>query len=405
MSISSNKKIRALLILILCAILVAGICQAALAAPSNTLDRNALGSITLYPTYDGKAISGGTFDIYKVATLNSSGQYLFDLYGTFINAAGEVDINKANTARELETAAKTLAKYINNVPAAEIIHLDRDIDGNTVNNLSTGAYLIIQTSIGSPYTVAAPFLVFIPSYDNEDGWQYNITAKPKLDRTDEEFTRVSVTKIWNDAGLEATRPSSVKVSLFRNGTQYGGVVTLSKDNNWKYSWRNLDARYTWTVREVEQDGNYIITIDRSGTSFTITNTPKAPPPLASTINVTKLWSGDDSSTRPKSVDVTLYRDGSAYATVTLNAANNWSYAWAGLGDGYTWTVRETSVPAGYTAAVTQSGYTFTVTNTYHGDKTPQTGLIQWPIPVLCLVALCCFIAAAAVNNRRKRHGG
>ena len=83
-----------------------------------------------------------------------------------------------------------------------------------------------------------------------------------------------------------------------------------------------------------------------------------------TRNVTKVWKDDAAANRPDSITVNILYDGSVHQKVTLNAANDWTYAWKTSGGG--WTVEEANVPAGYTSSVSTSGNDFIITNTYTG---------------------------------------
>lgn len=67
--------------------------------------------------------------------------------------------------------------------------------------------------------------------------------------------------------------------------------------------------------------------------------------------VTKLWQGDSASARPESVRVAIYDGDALYQEVTLDASNNWTFAWDGEGS---WSVREKDVPSGYTCSVLAS---------------------------------------------------
>lgn len=93
-----------------------------------------------------------------------------------------------------------------------------------------------------------------------------------------------------------------------------------------------------------------------------------------TVNVKKVWGIDDGGQRPDSVSVQLMRDGEPFgAPVTLNDANDWSYAWNDLESGHNWTVVELNVPDGFKATVSQSGDTFTIIN---DDTTEETTEIR-----------------------------
>lgn len=82
------------------------------------------------------------------------------------------------------------------------------------------------------------------------------------------------------------------------------------------------------------------------------------------VEVEKHWKDDNNkgNFRPESIQVTLYNNGEAEETVTLNAANNWRYVWDNLDNNGTWTVKEDEVPAGYKSTVTSEGNSFVITN-------------------------------------------
>lgn len=135
------------------------------------------------------------------------------------------------------------------------------------------------------------------------------------------------------------------------------------------------------------------------------------------VTVKKVWSDGDYSGRPESVTVCLLRDGALQDTVTLSAANGWTCTWEGLAgtyeeDGakklYTYTVREENVAAGYTATVSRSGDTFTVTNTRAvpakgpEDTLAQTGIPDGPIPVLAAAGLALCLTGRRLGGRKKR---
>ena len=79
-------------------------------------------------------------------------------------------------------------------------------------------------------------------------------------------TSIKVDKIWQDIDgktLTENLPESVTVTLYRNGVKYEGEdaeVTLSAENNWSYTWKNLPKEddknnpYTYTVVETPVDG-------------------------------------------------------------------------------------------------------------------------------------------------------
>jgi len=427
MSTSFRKKIRLLAALLTVILLLAGLGVSALAA--SVIDWETAGSLTIQPKYNNNIVTGCTFNLYRVAELNpESAAPAYRLIGVFQGAkdssGSDVDLNGINTASKLESAAAALARYAGGAASADVISLSATAD--TVSSLPLGMYLVVQTSAPGNYTVASPFLVALPSTnDAGTGWNYAITANPKLGYSSSPSSNsisVQVIKVWNDTGFESHRPSSITVTLLRNGTAYGKSQTLNAGNSWTYKWNGLDSGDTWTVDEDGVPDGYISTIDseisRTTTEFTITNTYETVP-LSGALTVNKVWNdkGNESS-RPSSVTVGLLKDGTVSQTVTLDASNEWSYVWTGLSAGSTWSVAELNVPSGYTASVKHTENAYTITNSFGTTATgdngsdvpdsavplaaPQTGLVQWPIPVL-LSAGALLIVAGAAANRRKKH--
>lgn len=110
-----------------------------------------------------------------------------------------------------------------------------------------------------------------------------------------------------------------------------------------------------------------------------------PPPLPETVAaaVSKVWddNNNEDSVRPDEIKVTLYKDDVPTANIAvLNENNGWKHTFYGLtkyrpnGTAYTYTVKETKVPEGYSAAVSSSTVgnmiSFTITNTRLDPEPP-----------------------------------
>lgn len=186
-------------------------------------------------------------------------------------------------------------------------------------------------------------------------------------------TSVSVQKVWKiDNGGE--QPESVKVQLEKDGQPYGNPVTLSDKNDWKHEWKDLPLGFTWTVEEVDAPEGFTSYTNHYDNHFVITNDDVDIEQKPETVNVRKVWVIDDGGERPDSASVQLMRDGEPFGDpVTLNDANDWSYAWNDLESGHNWTVVELNVPDGFKATVSQSGDTFTIIN---DDTTEETTEIR-----------------------------
>ena len=103
------------------------------------------------------------------------------------------------------------------------------------------------------------------------------------------------------------------------------------------------------------------------------------------VDVTKVWSGDSEEDRPASITVNLLGNGVVIDTITLTAANNWSHTFEALptadknGQAYIYTVSETAVP-GYTTRITGDAQTgFTITNTKADRYTSLTVEKVWTL--------------------------
>ena len=161
---------------------------------------------------------------------------------------------------------------------------------------------------------------------------------------------VSVEKNWeDDNNKDGKRPDKATVKLLANGADTGKELVLTKDNNWKGTFTNLDEykdkeKIAYTVKEIdEKDGSITIgdnkyQVSYGGTEedgFTITNkleeksSPWTPiTPSKTDIKVEKAWEdkdGKEIAAPVEKIEVELYRDGKATGKkLELNKANKWS---------------------------------------------------------------------------------
>ena len=223
----------------------------------------------------------------------------------------------------------------------------------------------------------------------------------------------TVTKAWSDNNdQDGIRPSGVQVQLYNGITAVGEPVTLNTGNSWTYTWSNLPKynngqQINYTVREVSvPDGYTSAQTTAANGAVTITNSHT---PATVERTVTKVWNDNNNAyeARTRSVQVQLYADNEAYGEpVTLsggtdNANSGWTYTWTNLpqkkaGKDITYTVKEVSVPTGYTAAYTEEGTTFTITNTFatvnigamKSLKANQLALSEVSAGRPCVLAVC-----------------
>lgn len=218
-----------------------------------------------------------------------------------------------------------------------------------------------------------PVAGYTPSYQI-DGYKVTITNTHALEKTE-----VNVTKVWDDDDdNDGKRPESVKVTLLRDGAEYDEVM-LSQENGWKHTWSDLGAylageAVVYTVVEEEVEGYESVITGSAADGFIITNTHE--PEIWET-DITKVWKDNNSSKRPRSVTVQLYKDGAAYGdSFKITKADGWKYPvelpMYEDGKKLEWTVKEIVVPTDYNVSYDQQ--TLTITNKIKPNKNnPITG--------------------------------
>ena len=184
-------------------------------------------------------------------------------------------------------------------------------------------------------------------------------------------TSITVTKAWADNdNQDGIRPESVKVQLYAGETAQGEEVTLSADNNWTYTWSELDAKkdgqdIVYTVRETEVPAGYeAIVTGTAAEGFILTNTHETE---VISVEGTKTWNDNDQTTkRPESITVRLLADGKEAGSQKVTADSNWTYKFTELpkyaaGKEIVYTVSEDAV-SGYITSVNGNNLINTITS-------------------------------------------
>lgn len=194
-----------------------------------------------------------------------------------------------------------------------------------------------------------------------------------------ELVTISVEKIWEDAkNQDNKRPADVQVQLYKvvgsEEIAIGAPVTLDDTNQWKHTYDSAALklyRYEngteidYTVKEVQVPAGYTADVVETTTeadtgktyAYTVTNTHA---PEKTKVEITKVWDDNNNQDgKRKPITFVLYADDTATEhKVTLTEAeltnNEWSYTFIDLdryanGSEIVYTVKEESVPAGYTA--------------------------------------------------------
>lgn len=238
-----------------------------LAAGSLDPDKDASLTMTLKASdEDGTLAVGAEVTIYMVAEGKyGSGGIKFELTDDY--KSSKIDIEGKVTQSMIDDLADYTVE--NDIAGTASVKSD-DKGVVTFEGLKSGLYLVMATDLPEGFTSFVPFLYYLPYFSTDlDTWVYDGVAEPKIDYL--EPVDVKVKKVWNDDGND--RPSYVSIRLSNEDGDYD-TVKLNDGNDWKYTWKNLDASKDWEVTEVTVPDGYKATYSSDGFDFTVTNTRK-----------------------------------------------------------------------------------------------------------------------------------
>lgn len=250
------------------------------------------------------------FRLYRVADISEAAH--FTLTGDF--AEYPVAVNNLDSSG-WRALAQTLNGYVSRDSIEPLQSAVTGNDGKVIfDPLPAGLYLAIGSRCrdGNAVYTPEPFLVSLPNLDEEtDEWIYDAAIVCKYDKDTDDTVNRKVLKVWNDEGNEDSRPREITVQLLKDGEVYDTVV-LNENNNWRYSWSDLDNNYQWLVTEYETPDGYTVSVEREGTAFVMTNTCTEESPDTP--------AGDDNHpNRPGGTDAKLPQTGMLWWPVPLLA--------------------------------------------------------------------------------------
>lgn len=167
-------------------------------------------------------------------------------------------------------------------------------DTLTFSNVGTYKYYISEVK-GKDGSIIYDSTVFEATVDVTLNDNYEATVTYKKDgkplegvATFENKTKVlpslTVIKEWDDNNNTTDRPYFVKVQLYKDNMPFGEPVVLNEENNWQYTFKDLDENAKWTVDEIDVPDNYKKSVKNDGNTWTITNKLKRHIPLVPDIN-------------------------------------------------------------------------------------------------------------------------
>ncbi len=318
----------------------------------NHIDIRVDGTLTLISKVNGKEISRETIN---VKTSNVTGT---------LNGKNVTFSEKGGQGSEHEWRATGLRLN----PKSDKVVIRCTLTGST----KTGQ--TIRVTITNTYDDEDTLRNFVRNCPAKNGYDIDYEAED----ISEAFTVDKIVKkVWDDDNNSGkTRPDSVTIQLYADGSAYGTPIKLTASEHWMANYTGLPKysdgthEIVYTVKEVSVPDGYTSSVS----GMTITNTLEK----KVSFDVNKVWkdSNNQDGVRPSSVTVQLYADGTAVSgkTLTLSESNNWSGKFENLpeksaGKAITYTVKEKSVD-GYTSDVTGDATKgFTITNTHETEKT------------------------------------
>lgn len=190
-------------------------------------------------------------------------------------------------------------------------------------------------------------------------------------------------------------------------------TTSAVSKNGKVEFDKLDLGI-WLVFPKENEkytfNPYIVFLPLSSSGklyYEVSSTPKLEDNAPNEINiyVIKKWEDKNNASkkRPDSVTIELLNGDKVVSSVMLSEENGWAHTFLKLEKGVQYKVREKSV-ANYKAEYSGDAVNgFVITNTYNGEKLPQTGQLWWPI-VIIAIAGTCFVLLGVYEIGVKKNG-
>lgn len=211
--------------------------------------------------------NGAVFSVYRVAEMTQEG---YVLTGSFV---GYPVSPVADGTEQWLSLAATLAAYAARDEIAPDASGEIDHNMLTCTGLLPGLYLVLGSITTQEQTVyhPIPFLLAL-----EAGKDCTASVKWEEETLPGLHADYTVQKVWQDTGFEKKRPDSVTVQLLENG-KVMETVTLSEENHWQHTWKQLPDACQWQVTEQDVPQGYTVTVSQSGKAFTVTNTYQQTP--------------------------------------------------------------------------------------------------------------------------------
>ena len=262
-----------LLLCIFLGFLPCGVQAASTADAVAQIDPSQSCSLTLSYGYDGTAFADVAVALYQIAEVSADFQYRL----TSPFASTGLHLNGVTSNSEWNVMRETFESHIlaNTLPADRTAATDTH-GAVFFDGLQPGLYLAIAADVTreNGHYCFTPALVALPGLGADGLWQYQVAATAKSEMlppvTPDEEAEFKVLKLWQEETEHAARPQSIQVEIFRDGTLYE-TVTLSRENNWTYTWRTKSDGASWHVAESNVPEGYTATVESRDNTFVVTN--------------------------------------------------------------------------------------------------------------------------------------
>lgn len=306
---------------------------------------------------------------------------------TIINKHEVETINKTvtkiwqdnNNQDGIRPTSVSVQLYANGTPEGTPVTLsERNNWQYTFENLDKNAN-------GKPISYTVEEISNIEGYTSEVATTQSGNFKITNTHTTEKIAKTAIKK-WDDRNdQDGIRPRSIEVELYANGKATGKKATLSTNNNWRYTFSNLERNdngkaIEYSIVELTDVSGYTSSYE-DGDMMTIINKHT---PEVTQINVEKKWDdkNNQDGIRPSQITITLLANGETKATRVITAKDNWKTSFTNLpknasGKEIKYTVTENPIE-GYTLSSTvKHDNTITLTNSYTPEVTSKTVTKEW----------------------------
>lgn len=348
-------------------------------------------------TYEWEGVVDGTYTVRQL----TEGNWI-----TSITQSGSM-FTITNSAAMTVNVNLTWAGYSNNEYPVDSVNVALvDSYGNRVDtirltsyngwtgsfaNMPVDDYSVVELTTGN----------WVASYKSSGGSSSSSSSSSSASKnmtwtitnTKEKTTTVVAKLTWSGYSSAADYPATGVLVRLYDATyrKIGEDVMLRASNGWTYTWRDLPAG-DYYVEEITE-GPWIAEYSQSGagtssSGSTSSSSSSTPSTITWTIKNTKtntakatvrvVWSGFAASdTKPAYVEVQLTQNGQKVGeSAILTSGNNWTYTWNDLEAGAVYMMQEVTT-GNWDATYSQSGTTWTITNTKNGNST-DTGTTQTP---------------------------